>query len=50
MKISPHVANKNLLANQFKKNGMQPVPIPVDRAERSKDKDNEDVSVALYEA
>ena len=45
MKISPHVANKNLSANQFKKNGMQPVPIPFDRAERSKDKDNEDVSV-----
>ena len=45
MKISPHVANKNLSANQFKKNGMQPVPIPFDQAERSKDKDNEDVSV-----
>jgi hypothetical protein len=45
MKISPHVANQNLLANQFKKNGMQPVPIPFDRAERLKDKDNEDVSV-----
>jgi hypothetical protein len=45
MKISPHVVNKNLLANQFKKNGMQPVPIPFDCAERSKDKDNEDISV-----
>lgn len=44
MKISAHVA-KNLSANQFKKNGMQPVPIPYDRQERSKDKDNEDVSV-----
>jgi hypothetical protein len=44
MKISPHVA-KNLSANQFKKNGMQPVPIPFDRAERLKDKDNEGVSV-----
>ena len=44
MKISAHVA-KNLSANQFKKNGMQPVPIPYDRQERSKDKDNENVSV-----
>jgi hypothetical protein len=44
MKISAHVA-KNLSANQFKKNGMQPIPIPYDRQERLKDKDNEDVSV-----
>jgi hypothetical protein len=44
MKISAHVV-KNLLANQFKKNGMQPVPIPYDRQERLKDKDNKDVSV-----
>jgi hypothetical protein len=44
MKISPPVA-KNISANQFKKNGMQPVPIPYDRPERPKDKDSEDVSV-----
>jgi hypothetical protein len=44
MKISPPVA-KNISANQFKKNGMQPVPIPYDRPERLKDKDSKDVSV-----
>jgi len=44
MKIAPQ-ATKNLSASQFKKNGMQPPPIPYLQAERSKDKDNEDVSV-----
>jgi hypothetical protein len=44
IKIAPQAA-KNLSASQFKKNGMQPPPIPYLPAERSKDKDNEDVSV-----
>jgi hypothetical protein len=44
MKISTHVT-KNLSANQFKKNGMQPAPIPYDRQERSKNKDKEDMSI-----
>jgi hypothetical protein len=46
MKIAPYVS-KYHSANSAstRKNGFQPPPIPYNRAERSKDKDNEDVSV-----
>ena len=46
MKISPHVT-KNLSANSeyLKRHGIQAPPVPYHRAVRSKDKDNEEVSV-----
>ena len=43
MKLSTSVLQSNP-SNQFKKNGLQPPPIPYERQERSKDKDREDVS------